>query len=239
MRKKLLICNESAGVGMMMKNFFNATEHTVWNCSMHPNDLKKFLTKRKYDVVVFFAGNNRHDVAYITRKLKAAYPDTDVIVVMLYRWEHFSEDYYDEGASLCVWFQEITMKLLSSFIRLMFFQREHPDVNVYISTFLADHGFTGFRKGFYYLCTALDMCIKEPERLKRIVQQVYTETAVRCGASDYTAIERALRHYLDTMLSSPDIDPLLKIRFPERPTLKAFISGLCDLYIESVGYTEV
>jgi len=147
---------------------------------------------------------------------------------MLYRWEHFSEDYYDEGASLCVWFQEITMKLLSSFIRLMFFQREHPDVNVYISTFLADHGFTGFRKGFYYLCTALDMCIKEPERLKRIVQQVYTETAVRCGASDYTAIERALRHYLDTMLSSPDIDPLLKIRFPERPTLKAFISGLCD-----------
>ncbi|MBR3759988.1 MAG: hypothetical protein IKK47_03230 [Ruminococcus sp.] len=232
MRKKLLICNKTPGVGMVMKRFFNATEYTVLNCTMHPTDVRNHLAKREYDVVVFFAADNRHDVMFFNRKLKELHPDTEVIVVMLHRWENYAEDYYDDGASLCVWLQEITMKLLSSFIRLLIFRREHPDVDPYISTFLADHGFTGFHKGFYYLCTALEMCLREPERLKQIVQQVYTETAQKCGASDYTAVERSLRYYLDTMLSSPDIDPLLKIRFPQRPTLRKFISGLCDLYRE-------
>ena len=230
----MLICNKAPGAGLVMKNYFNATEYTLWNCTMYPSDVRAHLAKRKYDVVVFFAGDNRQDVMFMTRKLREKYPETDVIVVMMNRWENYADDYYEDGASLCVWFQEISMKLLAGFIRLLIFRREHPDVDPHISTFLADHGFTGFHKGFYYLCTALELCLREPERLDSIIQKVYAETAVICGTTDYTAVERALRYYLDTMLASPDIDPLLKKRFPQRPTLKAFISGLCRLYRECI-----
>ncbi|MBQ9079309.1 MAG: hypothetical protein IJY29_07050 [Ruminococcus sp.] len=232
MRKKLLICNKDPAFGQMMRLYFNITEYTVWNCTMYPNDVRSHLDKRKYDVVVFFAGDNKYDVAYTTRKLKEKHPETDVIVVMLYKWDQFQDNYYDEGASLCVWLQEITIPLLASFIRLQMFHREHPDVNMYISTFLADHGFTGFHKGFYYLCTALDMCLREPERLKHIIQQVYTETAHICGASDYTSVERAMRYYIDKVLASSAADPLLKMRFPKRPPMKKFISDMCGFYKE-------
>lgn len=238
MRKKLLICNNAPGIGMMVSRYFNATDFTVWNCTMYPYDLRKHLDKRVYDAVVFFAGSNKDDVIFTIRNLKLLHPKTEVIVVMLYKWEHFEENYYDEGATLCLWLQETSASLLSSFIRLTLFQREHPDVDMCISAFLASLGFTGFHKGFYYLCAAMSMCLDEPERLNSVIKDVYGETANRCNAANYRNVERILRYYLDMMLHTPELDKRLKIKLPKRPPLKQCISGLCTFYKECNYYNS-
>lgn len=64
MRKKLLICNMDPGIGMMVRSFFSAVDYTIVNCTMYPYDIRTNLNKRKYDTVVFFAGENKYDVAF-------------------------------------------------------------------------------------------------------------------------------------------------------------------------------
>lgn len=230
MRKKLLICNMDPGIGMMVRNFFSSADYTIVNCTMYPYDIRTNLNKRKYDTVVFFAGENKYDVAFFVRKLRETSPETDIIVVMLYKWDNFEKHYYDEGADLCVWLQDTPASLLANFIKLLMFRRSYTDVDPDVSLFLAYQGFTGFYKGFYYLCTAVSICLKEPERLKRVIERVYTETAERCGAPNYKSVEREMRYYIKCIFSSDNLDPMLKKIFPERPTLKRCISGLCNFY---------
>lgn len=238
MRKKLLICNDDPGIGQAIEKSFNATQYTVYNCTMCYNDLEKNLNgKEKYDTVVFFVGEHVNDLTNRIRRLRDQYSkvhkDVDIFVVMMYKWEHNEEKYYLAGASMCLWFQETPAWLLEEYIKLFMYRRKFPYLDEKISEFLTFHGYAHFYKGFCYLCQLLSIFLKEPEKLKLDMKDNYQEIAVKYGDGKADNVKRNLETYCKEIYKSPHVDPLLKQSFSRKPELVEFIRWMYDFVSQS------
>lgn len=220
-RKKVLICNKDGGTGLAAGELFNKTDFIVYNCTMFPCDLKANLRRCRYDVIVLYCTDNAQQVIHTIGKIKEKHPETDVIVVMNLRWVSYDEKFFLRGAALCVWLDETTPTRLACYIRLMLFMKEFPDVDYDIAAYLTAHGLTGvrrgLRKGFYYLCTAVKICMDDPDAVNNMTDKVYVAVAEKCGAPSADSISQAFRNLFGIVEKSPDLDKRIKRRWSYDP----------------------
>lgn len=223
-RGNVLICNKDGGIGLAVEEIFTHTELHIYNCTMYPYDLKANLKRRKHEVVVLFCSQNVDQVIYTIESIKEEHPETEVIVVMHLRWVSYHEKFFLRGASLCVWLDETPPTRLASYIRLMIFKKEFPDVDLNIAAYLTARGLTGgnrdikkgnrdIKKGLYYLCTAIKICMDEPEAVKKITKNVYAATAEKCGAPSVGSVSQAFWNLFVIVENSPDLDRRIKRRW--------------------------
>lgn len=90
-------------------------------------------------------------------------------------------------------------------------------------------------KGYCYVKTAIELCIKDRDMLNSITKSLYPEIA-RLHCANYVKVEHAIRHAIQKAWES-DESRLRKsvfgnsLRFGVRPTNAAFIAAIAD-YIE-------
>lgn len=80
--------------------------------------------------------------------------------------------------------------------------------------------------GYFYLHTAVQMAIKEPEILRRVTQDLYPAVAKMYGKTP-AGIERAMSHAVRSAWNCESPNLMSKMR--KKPTNRVFIAYVSDL----------
>lgn len=86
--------------------------------------------------------------------------------------------------------------------------------------------------GFYYLVYALELTVREPERLCLVTKWLYPDVAKQFGA-DWRAVERAMRLAVTVSWRhrSEELKRITNFVIIERPCVSCFLSILTDYLI--------
>ena len=103
-----------------------------------------------------------------------------------------------------------------------------------ICRFLTHLGFPAGNKGFYYLCSAVEFCIKEPRLLGNLVAGLYTRVAERYG-TEAGLVERSMRHAAKLAAKSGAYSLLVGYPDEHTPTCHEMIAAAADRFVSARG----
>lgn len=80
-----------------------------------------------------------------------------------------------------------------------------PDIDDVIEDLLKEIGIPCHLKGHEHLCCAIKLCYSDKKYIEQITKELYPTVSVRCDTTS-TRVERAIRHAIECVWNTRDID---------------------------------
>jgi hypothetical protein len=192
MKCSFLIGDRFDGIGRILAEKLVSLGFEARCCSNDPDTILSILEKEYYDGVVYNIIYQKKETADLIRRVKSLYPEIKMFLLSYSRCKYIEAEMYKLGATAFI-VMPATVDYISKVIMYNRSDICGQLIIPEIAEFLCNKGFCSEVSGFEYICIAVEECIKSPELLSEMTQQLYPLIAEKCGTMTLL-VERMLRH---------------------------------------------
>lgn len=226
MNNNILICGTSRYFSLLGVRF---TEYgmNAEICTDDKNIIIEKLFNSKYNAVIISDIDRYVKKSVIIHEISSLFPETTIAVLAYNSLYEDCSKLIDAGAEKCIIMPQNVTSICDIIINML------NDTHLYmqeIADFLKFSGFSGRLDGFYYLCAATEIYIRDfPENFS----EIYRLVAERFG-TDISIVERSLRYLIKSSYDKGITDKFLDNR-NSRPSNRELICAVSDVLIECFG----
>ncbi len=232
--KRIIIGDDSEDIGRVFGKYLNAVGYDA-ECVRNDCDLiYEKVREEMPDVVILSVNLIENRIAELTHKIKTKLPEIKVVVLSYVVSPKICGKIISSGAERCV-VMPVTLhelgKLLDDVLKYKYIFSFDPVIIEFLVSFGIKKNISGFR----YLCTAVGLCLMNPEYSSDITKKLYGKIA-ELHDTQPQLVERSLRHLSDVMHKNGTDKKLLSGRIignlDKRLTNAELIIGVTDVFAE-------
>lgn len=227
LRTNILICGGIAHEADLIANVLPKDDSTVRTCITDEKVIIKELSGSELNSVLFFVNGSSGRWEKIIRNIRTAFPDIKIFAGASSASLSDMGRLRSAGADLCMMFPA-SIRVFTDIIHVYMRFCDDSRIPMYAACFLCQYGFSAKNTGFLYLCSAIDLCLKEPEYLEALYDRVYETIAERFGVQP-ELVERMLRRTASVSASNGTLSAVTG-EIGQKITSHDLIAVLCDAY---------
>lgn len=184
------------------------------------------LSKRKYCSVIVVNGMNANKTAKSISGIKKRFSKLPVIAVSYTSLYSVCRRFIESGAEKCIVMPDTVENVCKIVINTL----NSSEVYIQeIADFMESYGFPDNINGFYYLCVAVEICIKSPKRLLNNIFDIYESIGERFGVGA-KIVERSIRHFSDVSFKRGLFEHFFEDGQNFRPSNRELICAMSDIF---------
>ena len=191
MEFKLLTGDNINGFGRLLAKRFSGFGFEAKCCSNGFQSIEAALSELHPDGLVFFVTSERDELFSFIKRTVKLYPQLKIFAVSYVNSRGLGERLLELGV-----YQYILMPATVSYICRVVTEAVVPEEKLLylpeIVDFLMYKGIYNYITGFFYLCTAIEMCVSDPDLLSSMTDRFYPMIAKKHDVSP-ALVERSLR----------------------------------------------
>ncbi len=232
--KRIIIGDDSEDIGRVFEKYLNTVGYAA-ECVRNDCDLIYDTVREELpDIVILSVNLIENRIAELTLKIKTRLPKIKVIVLSYVASPKLCSNIINSGAERCV-VMPVTLHELGNLLEDVLRDRYIFDFDPVIMDFLVSFGVKKNVSGFRYLCTAVGLCLMNPEYTSDITKKLYGRIA-ELHETQPQLVERSLRHLCDAMHKDGSDKRILGGRImgilDKRLTNAELIIGVTDVFAE-------
>lgn len=232
--KNIMIGDDSEDIGRVFERYLKAVGYNA-ECIRNDCDLiYGAVCDMQPDIVILSVTLTENRIAELTMKIKTSFPKVKVVVLTYVASPKLCREITDSGAERCV-VMPVSLHELGCLLGDVMRDKYIFDFDPIIIDFLAGFGFRKNMAGFRYLCTAVGLCLLNPEYAADITRSLYVKIA-ELHDTQPSLVERSLRHLCESVHKSGADEKMLCDRiigsFDKRLTNAELIIGVTDVFAE-------
>ncbi len=152
------------------------------------------LLSESYDGIIISASSQRAEIFDYVAKLKNDYPEMLIFILLYSGNSVIRETFISCGVDRVMVMPMLVTEITSRVLRVLYDSGKgtaDPDV----AEFMLETGLSWRSDSFRYLCSAIEIYLKNPECEKNISKEVYTRVAKIVETTPY-AVEKSIRKSL-------------------------------------------
>lgn len=196
-------------------------------CYINECDITEKIGLNKYYTAVIFSDGNETGTIECISEIKKRFSELPVIVVSYNSVYRICRKFIDAGAEKCI-VMPVTINNICKIIMKII-----SDTKICISEiadFMDSFNFPRNLNGFYYLCSAVEMCVIKPDRLSDIISEIYEPVAESFGVST-GLVERSIRHFSKVSYEKGLFENFFVNGRNFRPSNHELICALSDIFV--------
>ncbi|MBR6385158.1 MAG: hypothetical protein IKS03_03430 [Ruminococcus sp.] len=192
MKKQILIGNDKSCLGKLLSKKLMSLGYICDYTDNRCDTLRQKLNIKKYEGIFLFVPSDESGVYDFLREIKA-YNKNILIITAIYGYnESLFKKLAEEGIDKCVIVSSVDD--MCTAVTDVIDKNDRKCFRPEIEEFLTEMNFPRYISGFYYLCTAIEICISEQRYKKVHAMSLYNEIAEKMKVKP-SCVERSLRHF--------------------------------------------
>lgn len=230
----VIIGDDSEDTGRVFEKYLNTIGYTAEcirnDCDMIYNRVNTLSP----DIVMLSVTLLENRIAELAERIKKNFPAVKIVVLTYVVSPKLCREITASGADRCV-IMPISLHELGGLLADVMSDTYIFDFDPVIIDFLSEAGLRKNTSGFRYLCTAVGLCLLNPEYICDITKTLYVKIAALHDTKP-ELVERALRHLCESIHKSGADKRLLDSRIPhsadKRLTNAELIIGVTDVFAD-------
>ena len=229
MQKSVLICtNYSDETKSIIKKFKKIRFDVKFYCKSE-KILTRAIQTENYDNIIFIINSRFDELLKIIPAVQKKLPDENYIIICESNTGKISNSDCPAPNTTIINIPNTANFIFGRIVNCIY-KGQNPFFIREVYDFLQDMKFPAEISGFFYTCSAVDICIKNPRIIdERDFCSIYKTIAKRYGVSK-TSVERDIRHFCSVSFSSKYrsfcIEPLYKHPQKKAPTNKKIVKAI-------------
>jgi DNA-binding response OmpR family regulator len=219
---RVLVIDDGSFFCRMLNEKLSRAGFAPWLCP--PEELRMTVLKQSWRAAVIGVGCDLSPALSMIRE----FPDISMAVLMYSPSEKNMRALLDAGAAKC-FVMPAPADIVCAELTGMLRRGSEPSM-FELTSFLTRKGFPTSNKGFYFLSSAAEMCICEPQLLTDLVAGLYTRVAERYGTTA-SIVERDMRHLAKLAAKSGAFSALLGVKAGYVPACHEMIRAAADAFV--------
>ena len=219
---RVLVIDDSSVFCRILTEKLSRAGLAPWLCP--PDQLRTAVLKQSWRAAVIGVGCDLSPALSMIRE----FPEISLIVLMYSPSERNMRTLLGAGVEKCFVMPAPADIVCAELTGML---RGGSEPSMYeLTAFLTRKGFPSGKKGFYFLSSAAEMCICEPQLLTDLVAGLYTRVAERYGTTA-SLVERDMRHLAKLAARSGAFSALLGVMADYVPACHEMIRAAADSFV--------
>ena len=194
MKFVLLIGDTIDGTGKALSDVLKTASCNTVRCSNSLPALEAACAEYAPDALIFFiTGSSISDVYSFVEKMVFAYPKMKIFVLSYIKSSQMRKQLEKAGITNFFLMPD-ALNELSKYIIVDLLPAGEQALTLDIMSYLSSLGIPSLNSGYYIMCTAMKLCIREPELMNRITQRLYPRIAAQLDATP-ESVDQKLRRF--------------------------------------------
>ena len=193
MKYKLLTGDNIDGLGWTLSDMLKSMGSTVIRCSNSLTALEAGCAEHRPDALIFFVTTVRDALFAFVEKIVELYPQMKIFVLSYVKSYTLRKMLEDIGITDYFLMPDLLSEICK-YISVGLLPEDEQALTLDIMSYLEAKGVTRKYSGFYYMCTAMKVCLMKPELLSSMTLKLYPYIAEQLGTS-YISVEKTLRRF--------------------------------------------
>lgn len=190
------------------------------------NMIMKNLSTRKYNAIVIFSSYDSAEKINLISRIRSSFPEISIAIFVYMSLYKYCREFVSAGANRCIIMPQNVRNACNCIIHMMNDQHLYLQETV---NFMVKCGFVPKVNGFYYFCSAIEICTQDSPNS---VSEIYMAVAERFGTT-IEIIESSIRHFIKVAYNKGVIDKFL-IDTTKRPSnhemINLAVKAMSDFY---------
>lgn len=228
MGKRILVGCDGSNTGSFLSKRLISLGYESVCVNNRCDTLRSKLSERNYNCVIIFVSSDNKKIYDFLHEVKKNNKKT-LIITAIYGYddllyEKLENSYADKCIVISVYFMDVYRRIAE-----IISEHDKTCFRNEIADFLVEMKFPRYLSGFYYLCTAIEICVTKNQYKKFSAMNMYEEIAERMNVKA-PSVERSLRNLATVSVYRNSVAQILKSDNGKKLTNSKMISKMSIMF---------